>query len=106
MVGQAAAEIDVTGDPGQRGVALALTPELAFIIALQPPKLTERQVEVLHLYGTGCTLDATAHRLRISVRTHLNRIYAKFAAAGDPIRDREDIPPRVRDYEIGHDRGM
>ncbi|GAA0645099.1 response regulator transcription factor [Kutzneria viridogrisea] len=83
---------------------LAMTPELAFIITLQPPRLTERQVEVLHLYGTGCTLEATAHRLRISVgsvRTHLSRIYAKFAAAGDPIRSREDIPPRVRDYEIG-----
>ncbi len=82
----------------------ALTQELAFIISLEPPRLTQRELEVLSLYGTGSTLEATARRLGISVstvRVHLSRIYAKFAAAGDPVEDRSDLVHRLPDYGLG-----
>jgi DNA-binding NarL/FixJ family response regulator len=81
----------------------ALTQELAFIISLEPPRLTQRELEVLSLYGTGSTLEATARRLSISVstvRVHLSRIYAKFAAAGDPVGDRSELLHRLPDYGL------
>lgn len=81
----------------------ALTQELAFIISLEPPRLTQRELEVLSLYGTGSTLEATARRLGISVstvRVHLSRIYGKFAAAGDPVGDRSELLHRLPDYGI------
>ena len=81
----------------------ALTQELAFIISLEPPRLSQRELEVLSLYGTGSTLEATARRLGISVstvRVHLSRIYAKFAAAGDPVGDRSDLVHRLPDYGL------
>ena len=85
----------------------ALTQELAFIISLEPPRLTQRELEVLSLYGTGSTLEATARRLGISVstvRVHLSRIYAKFAAAGDPVGDRSELLHRLPDYGLPPDR--
>lgn len=81
----------------------ALTQELAFIISLEPPRLTQRELEVLSLYGTGSTLEATARRLGISVstvRVHLNRIYGKFATAGDPVGDRSELLHRLPDYGL------
>lgn len=81
----------------------ALTQELAFIISLEPPRLTQRELEVLSLYGTGSTLEATARRLGISVstvRVHLGRIYGKFAAAGDPVADRSELLHRLPDYGL------
>jgi DNA-binding NarL/FixJ family response regulator len=81
----------------------ALTQELAFIISLEPPRLSQRELEVLSLYGTGSTLEATARRLGISVstvRVHLSRIYAKFAAAGDPVGDRSELVHRLPDYGL------
>ncbi|HEX5404723.1 MAG TPA: response regulator transcription factor [Pseudonocardiaceae bacterium] len=81
----------------------ALTQELAFIISLEPPRLTQRELEVLSYYGTGSTLEATARRLGISVstvRVHLGRIYAKFAAAGDPVGDRSGLLHRLPDYGL------
>ena len=84
----------------------ALTQELAFIISLEPPRLSQRELEVLSLYGTGSTLEATARRLKISVstvRVHLSRIYAKFAAAGDPVGDRSGLLHRLPDYGLGQE---
>jgi DNA-binding NarL/FixJ family response regulator len=81
----------------------ALTQELAFIISLEPPHLSQRELEVLSLYGTGSTLEATARRLKISVstvRVHLSRTYAKFAAAGDPVGDRSELLHRLPDYGL------
>jgi two-component system, NarL family, nitrate/nitrite response regulator NarL len=81
----------------------ALTQELAFIISLEPPHLSQRELEVLSLYGTGSTLEATARRLKISVstvRVHLGRIYGKFAAAGDPVGDRSGLLYRLPDYGL------
>jgi DNA-binding NarL/FixJ family response regulator len=81
----------------------ALTQELAFIISLEPPRLSQRELEVLSLYGTGSTLEATARRLKISVstvRVHLSRIYGKFAAAGDPVGDRSELLQRLPDYGL------
>jgi DNA-binding NarL/FixJ family response regulator len=81
----------------------ALTQELAFIISLEPPHLSQRELEVLSLYGTGSTLEATARRLKISVstvRVHLGRIYGKFAAAGDPVGDRSGLSYRLPDYGL------
>lgn len=81
----------------------ALTQELAFVINLKPPALTERQLQVLHLFGTGSTLDGIAARLHVSVATvreHLARTFAKFAAAGDPISTRADAAGRLLDYDV------
>lgn len=86
----------------------ALTQELAFIISLEPPRLSQRELEVLSLYGTGSTLEATARRLGISVstvRVHLSRIYAKFAAAGDPVGDRSELLHRLPDYQLPQRNG-
>jgi DNA-binding NarL/FixJ family response regulator len=81
----------------------ALTQELAFVINLKPPSLTERQLQVLYLFGTGSTLEGIAARLQVSVATvreHLARTFAKFAAAGDPISTRADAAGRLPDYEV------
>jgi hypothetical protein len=58
---------------------------------------------VLYLYGTGSTLAATARRLNIAiptVRSYLDRIRAKWAAADEPVPDlralvEEYLPPQA-----------
>ncbi len=65
-----------------------LTTELMTIIADDPPSLTPRELEVLHLFGTGSTLLATARRLDCSVavvRTHLDKIRTKWAYIGEDL---------------------
>jgi DNA-binding NarL/FixJ family response regulator len=68
----------------------ALTTELMTLINDDPPDLSAMELQVLYLYGTGSTLAATARRLGIAiptVRSYLDRIRAKWAAADEPIDD-------------------
>jgi DNA-binding NarL/FixJ family response regulator len=80
---------------------LALTTELMTLINDDPPELSPRELQVLYLYGTGSTLAATARRLGITVsavRSYLERIRAKWAAADEPVHDIRTLihqyPPR------------
>lgn len=79
---------------------LALTTELMTIINDDPPELSPQELQVLYLYGTGSTLAAIARRLNIAiptVRSYLDRIRAKWAAAAEPVTDLrtliEEYPP-------------
>lgn len=77
---------------------LALTTELMTLINDDPPELSPQELQVLYLYGTGSTLAATARRLDIAiptVRSYLDRIRAKWAAADDPV---DDIRSLVHEY--------
>jgi len=77
---------------------LALTTELMTIINDDPPELSPQELSVLYLYGTGSTLAATARRLGIAiptVRSYLDRIRAKWAAADQPV---EDIRALIHEY--------
>ncbi|GAA3452506.1 response regulator transcription factor [Dactylosporangium matsuzakiense] len=68
----------------------ALTTELMTLINDDPPELSAQELQVLYLYGTGSTLAATARRLGIAiptVRSYLDRIRAKWAAAAEPVDD-------------------
>jgi DNA-binding NarL/FixJ family response regulator len=68
----------------------ALTTELMTLINDDPPDLSAMELQVLYLYGTGSTLAATARRLGIAiptVRSYLDRIRAKWAAADEPVDD-------------------
>jgi DNA-binding NarL/FixJ family response regulator len=80
---------------------LALTTELMTLINDDPPELSPQELQVLYLYGTGSTLAATARRLGITisaVRSYLERIRAKWAAAEEPVEDVRTLidvyPPR------------
>lgn len=73
---------------------LALTTELMTLINDDPPELSTQELHVLYLYGTGSTLAATARRLGIAiptVRSYLDRIRAKWAAADEPVDDVRDL---------------
>jgi two-component system, NarL family, nitrate/nitrite response regulator NarL len=77
---------------------LALTTELMTLINDDPPELSTQELHVLYLYGTGSTLAATARRLGIAiptVRSYLDRIRAKWAAADEPV---EDVRTLVHEY--------
>ena len=68
----------------------ALTTELMTLINDDPPDLSAMELQVLYLYGTGSTLAATARRLGIAiptVRSYLERIRAKWAAAAETVDD-------------------
>jgi DNA-binding NarL/FixJ family response regulator len=68
----------------------ALTTELMTLINDDPPDLSAKELQVLYLYGTGSTLAATARRIGIAiptVRSYLDRIRAKWAAADEPVDD-------------------
>jgi DNA-binding NarL/FixJ family response regulator len=76
----------------------ALTTELMTLINDDPPDLSTQELQVLYLYGTGSTLAATARRLGIAiptVRSYLDRIRAKWAAADEPV---DDIRVLVDEY--------
>jgi two-component system, NarL family, nitrate/nitrite response regulator NarL len=77
---------------------LALTTELMTLINDDPPELSPQELSVLYLYGTGSTLAATARRLGIAiptVRSYLDRIRAKWAAADEPI---DDVRTLIHEY--------
>lgn len=63
-----------------------------------PPELSAQELQVLYLYGTGSTLAATARRLGIAiptVRSYLDRIRAKWAAADEPV---DDVRALIHEY--------
>lgn len=62
--------------------AVAITPELAFVISLSPPVLSPTEHQVLLLRSRGHTYEAIAHRLNVdksTVATLLRRAGDKFA---------------------------
>lgn len=72
----------------------AVTTELMTLINDDPPELSPQELKVLFLYGTGSTLAATARRLGIAiptVRSYLDRIRAKWAAAAEPVLDFSEL---------------
>ncbi|MFL6075472.1 MAG: response regulator [Mycobacteriales bacterium] len=77
---------------------LALTTDLISVINDDPPELSPQELQVLYLYGTGSTLAATARRMGIAiptVRSYLDRIRAKWAAADEPV---EDVRALIHEY--------
>jgi DNA-binding NarL/FixJ family response regulator len=80
---------------------LALTTDLMSLINDDPPALSPQEHQALFLYGTGSTLVATARRMGVAVptvRSYLERIRAKWAAADEPVDDVrtliDEYPPR------------
>lgn len=77
---------------------VALTTELMSLVNDHPPELSPQEHQALYLYGTGSTLLATARRMGVSVsavRSYLERVRAKWAAADEPV---EDIRTLVQEY--------
>ena len=69
----------------------------------RPAHLSTRERELVTLVARGFTDAQIAAELYISVstvRVHLSRIYAKFAAAGDPVGDRSELLHRLPDYGL------
>src|SRR5262249_1080930 len=78
----------------------AVTTELMTLINDDPPELSPQELQVLFLYGTGSTLAATARRLGIAiptVRSYLDRIRAKWAAAAEPV---QDVRTLIHEYDM------
>jgi DNA-binding NarL/FixJ family response regulator len=73
-----------------------LTPELAAAIAGDEdrPKLSEQEERALVLYASGLTLDAVADALHVkrdTAKTYLERVKAKYDAAGRPARTKVEL---------------
>ncbi|KAA2266035.1 response regulator transcription factor [Solihabitans fulvus] len=82
----------------------AVTTELMTLINDEPPELSPQELQVLYLYGTGSTLAATVRRLSIAiptVRSYLDRIRAKWAAADEPV---QDVRTLIHEYDTPADR--
>lgn len=73
------------------------TPELAGILASEPgpgPRLSPQEQRVLALYASGMKLDLVAASLGIrpgTARQYLERIRAKYDAAGRAVHSRADM---------------
>jgi DNA-binding NarL/FixJ family response regulator len=88
---------------------LALTTDLIGLITEDPPALSEQEHQALFLYGTGSTLAATARRMNVSisaVRSYLERVRNKWAAADEPVEDVKvlvhEYPPTLRPGQSSH----
>lgn len=73
-----------------------MTQELAAVIAgdAQRPVLSDQEERALVLYASGLTLDAVAEVLgvkRDTAKTYLDRVKAKYAAAGRTVRSKVDL---------------
>ncbi|WP_183407915.1 response regulator [Nocardioides marmoriginsengisoli] len=73
-----------------------MTPELAAVMAgdAQRPALSDQEERALVLYASGLTLDAVAASLgvkRDTAKTYLDRVKAKYAGAGRPVRSKVDL---------------
>jgi DNA-binding NarL/FixJ family response regulator len=85
---------------------LALTTDLMSLITDDPPALSEQEHQALFLYGTGSTLAATARRMGVSVstvRSYLERIRAKWAAADEPV---DDVRTLIHQYPLRQRRRL
>jgi DNA-binding NarL/FixJ family response regulator len=88
-----------------------VTPELAFIMSgdKRPgrPQLSAQERKVLLDYASGYTLQATARRAGVSVRTareYLERVRRKYAEVGRPVSHKLDLAARVREDRLERDR--
>ncbi|UOQ56030.1 hypothetical protein MUN78_09975 [Leucobacter allii] len=73
-----------------------MSQELATVIAHDPrrPKLSDQEERTLVLYASGLSLDAVAAAIgvkRDTAKKYLQRLRAKYAAAGRPMRTRFDL---------------
>jgi DNA-binding NarL/FixJ family response regulator len=73
-----------------------MTPELADVIASDPgrPRLSAQEERALVLYASGLTLDAVAAAIgvqRDTAKQYIERVKAKYAAAGQPISTKFDL---------------
>ncbi|MFI5427074.1 response regulator [Aeromicrobium sp. UC242_57] len=73
-----------------------MTTELASVIAGDPgrPALSIQEERALVLYASGLTLDAVAASIgvkRDTAKQYLDRVKAKYAAAGRPVRTKLDL---------------
>lgn len=73
-----------------------MTPELAAVIAgdAQRPALSDQEERALVLYASGLTLEAVATSLgvkRDTAKTYLDRVKAKYADVGRPVRSKVDL---------------
>lgn len=73
-----------------------ITPELAGVMAGddQRPRLSDQEERSVVLYASGLTLDAVAAELgvkRDTVKTYLERVKAKYAEIGRPVRTKIDL---------------
>lgn len=73
-----------------------MTTELASVIASDPdrPKLSGQEERALILYATGLTLDEVAAAIgvqRDTARQYLDRVRAKYEAAGRPARTKLEL---------------
>lgn len=73
-----------------------ITPELASVMAgdAQRPRLSDQEERALVLYASGLTLDAAAVALgvkRDTVKKYLERVKAKYAEVGRPVRTKIDL---------------
>jgi DNA-binding NarL/FixJ family response regulator len=73
-----------------------ITPELASVMAgdAQRPRLSDQEERALVLYASGLTLDAVAVALgvkRDTVKKYLERVKAKYAEVGRPVRTKIDL---------------
>lgn len=70
--------------------------ELDAIVAPESsrPNLSDQEERALVLYASGSTLDEVAENLgvrRDTAKTYLNRVKAKYAASGRPVRSKVDL---------------
>jgi DNA-binding NarL/FixJ family response regulator len=73
-----------------------MTAELASVIAGDPnrPRLSIQEERTLVLYASGLTLEAVAASIgvrRDTAKQYLDRVKAKYAAAGRPVRTKVDL---------------
>ncbi|MBM0128175.1 response regulator [Pimelobacter simplex] len=73
-----------------------ITAELASVMAgdAQRPRLSDQEERALVLYASGLTLDAVALALgvkRDTVKKYLERVKAKYAEVGRPVRTKIDL---------------
>jgi DNA-binding NarL/FixJ family response regulator len=73
-----------------------MTPDLQAVVNPNDgrPGLSDQEERALVLYGSGSTLDAVASALgvkRDTAKTYLDRVKAKYAAAGRPVRSKVDF---------------
>jgi len=73
-----------------------MTPELAAVIAgdHKRPSLSEQEERALVLYASGLTLGAVAAALgvkRDTAKTYLDRVKAKYADMGRPVRSKVEL---------------
>jgi len=82
----------------------AFSPELAFSLVRDRrpgrPLLSRQEIAILTAYASGMTLQSAAHRAGVKVGTakeYLDRIKAKYSAAGRPAHTKLDLARRMQE---------